>query len=273
MIKKMIIACGLLLLQAVPAMALPGKTLAETESWVKKHSFLSTWMTGSSEIYEGFPFERIAFRELQDRWFIDLRITFDSPGFNSGKSLESSKALHEMLYLVQKQYVGETKSEDDKRFDPRPWKDVACKNIWQRENQTAQLLLSKIYSPALANDFKTAKLAYQGPFYIPAGIGWGHEGPLWYPDKASSEDLSRWGMVSRVKSDVSIYIGSLYTFEVRSDDGASPDDTCIGLKINPRNWGVETAATLNHNFKMFQKWQQMQKAKEQRNAPANIKVE
>lgn len=277
MLKKFLLACSLCLLQPQTAQALPGKTLAETQTWVKKHPFLSTWLVAGTDPPEGFQFERVAFRELQDHWFVDVHLTFDPPG--EGKSRQYSKSLFDYLFLVQKEYVGNPDSEDGIVWDPRPWKDVACKDIWYRDNQTAALLLSKIYSPAVAEDFKTAKLAYQGPYMIPHRIGAGHEGPLWWPDKANDEDLNRWGLFRRIRSDVSLYIGTLFAYEVRDDiipgteSEAYSRPGCIGLKINPRSWGIETTGTLKHNQKMYARWQQMQKAKEQRNAPADIKVE
>ena len=269
MFKHILLAAGLCLLPFLPAAALPGHSLAETESWVSKHPFLANWMTGGVEFHSNFPFERIAFRQLEDRWFVDLRITFAPPRPDSGLSLQRSETLHETLYLVQKEFIGNRKTEHEKYIDARPWQDVACQDIWSRQNTRAQKLLTDIYSPALARDFASAKLIYRGPFYIPARVGYGHEGHLWHPDKATEADLKQVGMVARVKSEVALYLGAGYAYEVRSDDIARPDDSCVGLKINPRAWGLTTAQTLHHNFKMHAKWQ-LQPNKPQPNVPSEM---
>lgn len=276
-LKKILLAGCLLLLQAIPAQALPGKTLAETESWVKHHPFLSTWTLANDPSLNNYDLFRIAFRELQDHWFIDIFMEFKPA--SRGQTVQQSTVMFDFLHLLQKEYVGKKNSEEETYGDKRPWKDVACKDIWTRDNQTAFLLLSKIYSPAVAEDFKTSKQAYKGPFYTLATVGWGEDGFKWFPEKADETQLDHWGMGKLVQSDVSLYIGSLYSYEVRNDAPVESDidlgveNSCIGLKINPRQWGIETAGTLQHNLKMYAKWQQMEQAKNQRNKPAEIKVQ
>lgn len=276
MCAKALVAFSLVMM-SLPAQALPSQTLAETKAWTAKHAFLSHWLVGNSKL-DGFPFERIVFQELPNHWFIDDKITFAPPA--KGASLDTAKALFDTLYFVQKQYVGSAKPDGEIHFDPRPWKDITCQNIWTPDNQTAASLLSQIYSPSLAHDFIMAKPAYQGGFYLPSIIGAGELGFLWNPPKAKPEDVKQKGMFRRVTSDVTIYLGEQYAYEVRSNDYPGIQDQpltqspgCIGLKINPRAWGVATADTLKYNQDLYTDWQKTKPPKPQPSPSASPKAQ
>lgn len=259
MLKKIFLLASLLLMQQTPVKALPGKTLSETESWVKHHPYLAHWVFGSLKPgLQGEVFHKTGFRQLPNNWFIETHVAFQ-PIFKGiepqtrRRALRKAPAVFDKLYLLQKKFVGDIKTAEEKSWDPRPWEDIGCKHIWQQNNEKAYLHLSKIYSPKLAEDFRTAQLVYQGPVYAVKIPGWAM-GADWTPPPAQTKDVNQYGMDKKTVTDVTLYIGKRYAYEVSGYKMYPTNQPCFGLGIQPREWGVRNDKVLHDNLKAYQQW-------------------
>jgi hypothetical protein len=71
--------------------------------------------------------------------------------------------------------------------------------------------------------------------------------------------------------DVKIFMGVKFGFEV-SNTGVMGKTPYFSLKILSKAEAQRSAATLLKNIKIYQKYLEKEKAKQQRNAPSDIKI-
>ncbi|MEZ0367968.1 MAG: hypothetical protein ACAI44_02650, partial [Candidatus Sericytochromatia bacterium] len=187
----------------------------------------------------------MGFRQLKDHWFVDLILPVE---FKS--AAEKTRNIEmDILQLTKKAYTGKT----DNYLDPRPWKTVACKDVWQKGNATAYGFLRDIYGATLAEDFRTSRLAYQGPTYA-------H--PVYFAEPLTRLDRAYEGqptpfeavVVSDPRTD--IFLGKKYAYQRVSDgDQSFSRVPCPSLVIHPLAWGVSAAEVHAYNHKLYQQWQ------------------
>lgn len=263
---KQLLLSAILLLGALPAQALPGQQYPQLESWVKKHKFLSPWLIGETAERGGIPHYLTAFRQLKDNWFLDINIEVNG----DSDFIQHRKSTKEDLYLLKKIYDA---SMDDYG---RKWRNIDCKDVWARDNATAHQLLSNAYSPAVANDFKAAKLIYDGVVPIVASIGFGPN--YENPDMSDLASAKEWGINTDYKT--SIFKGNLYSYRKMdhhnffNPDGLQEDKrSCPYLEIEPVQVGLKKANVFNHNMQIYKQWQAYDSAKNKRLEPANISIE
>lgn len=247
--KKLLASLILFLVFAQPALSLPGKTKKEIYDWVKNHQFLSTWL---QDLKSPGNYHMVAFRELQDHWFFDIRIYS-----------EDSKVEYLHLTLLKKEQTQEEPRELD---DQRKWKNISCKDVWHRENETANELLLRTFNQEISKDFKESKLVFSGPnFYH----------PIIFDDFEAVIDRDYNGkplLVNEMKIrnyDDQIFLGKKYSYE-RTYVGSFGDTSCYSLNIHPIQWGNRVSSVYQHNLKIYN---DLQKKKERREKPALIKVE
>lgn len=272
--KKFVVALLVALFAQSSADALPGDPYPQVVSWVQNHKFLSPWLLGPPPKEQQMEYSYTAFRQLQDNWFIDIDLSFGE--VREGSQISQQKEGYARLALLKKSY--DPTANIDYAWDSRPWKDVDCKDIWKRDNQTAEQLLTQIYGGAVANDFKNAKMSFKAPFYVAATIGWGHADLLFgnkEPD--TSQDVNEWGMAQINKGDVEILLGKKYGYIIQQ--GAEKEDelalkyACPSMGIVSVKHATQSSHSLSHNYKLYQQWQKKQEAKSKRLEPAPIKID
>ncbi|MGE3725496.1 MAG: hypothetical protein AB7I41_08100 [Candidatus Sericytochromatia bacterium] len=236
------------------AFAYPGDSYAETLNWIKKHPFLSSHFVGP---LSGMDFWKIiAFRQLQDTVFLDVELYYDSE-INGDKQ---AKLWEESLHLVRRKY--NPNKAMDEYSDKRPWEDLEYLHFWTRENPKARLILTNVYHSALANDFAQSKLIFQGNEYT-------EEAPMSYYRRNLPEN-SQYKLFAWTE-DVKIFLGNQYGFEV-SNTGVMGKTPYFSLKIISKIEAQNSARILAKNMKIYQKYLEKEKAKQQRNAPSDIKL-
>lgn len=256
--------------------ALPGDPYPQVVNWVQNHKFLSPWLLGPAPDAHSIEYMYTAFRQLQDNWFIDIKLSF---GGTSDKSqISQQKEGYAQLTLLKKSY--DPTVNTDNAWDSRPWKDVDCKDIWKRDNPTAEQLLTQIYGASIANDFKSAKMAFKNRFYIASTIGSGHTDILFSsPGAETPQDVNQWGMHQVNKGDVEILLGKRYGYIVQQGAEEDTDDpialiyTCPSMGIVSVKHATQSSNALSHNYKLYQQWQKQQEAKTKRLEPASIKID
>jgi len=222
--------------------ALPDKSINEITQWVKNHDFLSTWLQDVKAVGN---YHFIAFRELQDHWFLDV---FMYPYENKLDSVE--------LVLVKKEYSNQ---EPEERQDQRKWVNVECKSIWSRENETAYTLLLKTYGKAIADDFKYSRQTFNGPvFYHPIFFDY-FEGKIDEGQDGKKIPVNNTKM--RLEK-LELYMGKFFTYETFPSD-------CQRLTIRSLKWGRHASDAHNHNLKIYLKLKQQ---KDARDKPADIEI-
>ena len=116
----------------------------QLKEWVTKHKFLSPWLEGFQPPTPTGMYLS-AFRQLEDNWFLDIDMHLegknivDSNGFtNPSNELSDYIVRYQDVHLYKKKYMG----KDSTDGNLRPWKNIGCKDIWQRDDKTALKLLS-----------------------------------------------------------------------------------------------------------------------------------
>lgn len=205
-----------------------------------------------------------AFRQLQDNYFIDVIISLDRNklSFSETLSLEKKKFLTDDEFSELDEYR--------RTQDPRRWDMIESKHVWTRNDQTAFMLLEKIYGKGLADDFKSSKLVYNGlEYYVRAGDS---------IDRYKL-DLS-WNLPIEILGRVTIYKGSKWIYEVTDrsylelgdETKIHPDLLLKQLTIKRISDGLNELPILAHNQKLYEKYQAGKAAKELKNRPADIKI-
>lgn len=277
--KKIFLAITSLLL-VFPANALPGQKTEQVTSWIKQHKFLSPWYEGNLTHYPEGIFIT-GFRRLQDNWFIDVGIKLENTkeflkteGRNEKKLIQDAIVTEETLYLLQKKYAAVDKEEYP---NVRPWKNVDCKDVWNKDNETAKLLLQNIYSKAVSDDFANAKMIYKGKHATTKH--WGYGVYTDYPSVQTMEEAEEYGMTEF--NDTEIHLGKLYSYRRLThenyfyDRESNPNDKrgCVYLAIESPEKGVWRASTLSNNQKLFSQWKALEAKKNERIKPADISID
>jgi len=268
------LASGLLFLfYSASAEALPGETYGNVSKWVKNHKFLTPWLTGFSTDQEDVHYDNyefLAFRQLQDNWFLDITLNF---GGRDSKFNAEKKEVLSTLELKKKVY---DKSAID-LWDKRPWRNLHCKDIWSRQDETANQLLNEVYGKQVADDFQKSKLIYEGAFWVALDFGWGHNSVLdsnLFPANASL--VSERGMAPVDEGVIQILLGEKYGYIWSEKFLYLPDNEdakCPSLTIVSKQMAQKNANILTHNLKLYEVWEQKKSHNQQRSAPANIKID
>lgn len=250
----------------------------QLKQWVTNHKFLSPWLEGfQSPSPTGMYLS--AFRQLEDNWFLDIDMHLEGKSIVDANGLMHSSneisdyiVRYQDVHLYKKEYTG----KDSTDGNLRPWKNIGCKDIWQRDNQTALKLLSLSFSENLKNDFRDSKMIYSGPNAVVTSIGYG---PYYEdPGKMSFEEAREWGMDGSTQTQ--IFVGKNYSYQrliikqtSGDDNSVEPHSSCPFLKIEPVQTGLRKANVLGHQKKLYKKWLNWQKQKSDRTSPANISIE
>ncbi len=264
--KKFVVALLVALFAQSSADALPGDPYPQVVSWVKNHKFLSPLLLGPPSQQLGHT----AFRQLQDSWFIDVDLNFYGFDTSTGQKLESAA----QLILLKKTY--DPAANKNNAWDSRPWKDVDCKDIWKRDNPTAERLLTQIYGNFILSDFRNAKMALKKPFYVAATPEGLNLDILSDTEPAKPQEIEQWGMKKISKGDIEIFLGKKYGYIIQQ--GLNKDEylfrhKCPSISIVSLAHATQSANSLSHNDRLYQQWQRQQGSKSQRLEPAPIKID
>lgn len=268
---KLKLALLLACLLQLSAIALPGDSYSQIDSWVKSHSFLSPWLTGNKGDTGYFQHYLTAFRQLQDNWFLEVSFTLKG----EKPSIKTRKSAYESLMLLKKEFDANLDTESK-------WRYIDCKDVWFRDNENAYKLINGAYSKDIAEDFKNAKLIYDGPVALIRTMGWGHG--LEDPDFQDLEEAKQLGMDGSHAN--SLFIGKKFGYrkeEIKEylrdrnwddpkNDSLDPK-SCYSLSIYPIEKVNSLVNTLNHNMKIYQAWSNYESQKQKRLEPADISVE
>ena len=273
MFKKSLTVLMLCLLFSHPAQALPGQAEEDLQSWATKHKFLSTWF---QEILDMGGKHYLGYRELEDQWFIDIHFQ---------PNHDTQTIQHETLFLLKKKPVPQSEHElvnppagSGANFDGRKWKDVECRNIWQRDNQTAQTLLKNVYGEEISKDFANSKLTYKGVVY--AHPLFGFEGSAHFKlDEDGNGSKIPVNSIQKTERVILVYLGQKYAY---TDDkvnysynmrhSGEPMKTAegCGLRILSLSDGKRLSSIYSHNQRVYN---ELMKAKNKRDTPASIKID
>ena len=191
-------------------------------------------------------------------------------------SLLKRRIDQDRLFLLKKEY------NPDKETHPggRKWDNIACKDIWERNNATAYQLMEKAYSKEIAEDFKNSRLIFDGTYAIVTRIGWGHLDVD--PTPANFDDAKTWKMINEYPAKV--FLGKKYAYrrayqpnylynEVADVPHNIPEKSCTFLSIQSIDRGKQDANILSANQKVYERWSALESNKNNRLKPANISVE
>lgn len=246
-----VMVLGLVAFNPSPAWAVPGQTIPELQQWVKKHAFLAPYLQGPIDYMDDEVFW-IGFRQIDSTHFLDVV-------FAGLSDKRSPVIFSDELKLVQRAYQADLKPEYG---DKRPWKDIALVDVWSRDNPTAYALIRQVYSPAIAADFQKSQLIFKGPEYTYAYPGTYARYKI--PDL--QYEVFAW------VPEVQVYQGKHFTYEVSPMGHFGSRYETMTLKIRPVSEATMIAATLQHNFKMYQVFQAKEAEKQRRLAPAKIDI-
>lgn len=139
---------------STPVSALPGKSLEQTRSWLKNHSFL--------------PSNLVQDTSFEGSYWVKRSLT-------NGKEIlfavwtEGNKVIANELRVSFKASVGQEFSDG--------------LNLLERKNEKAQLFFSTLYGPEVASDFAAAKLVHEGKHYFFYDVHTNAEKRYHYPGK------------------------------------------------------------------------------------------
>lgn len=260
MLKQIVLSAMFLVGVSLPVQALPGQSKDHIKSWTKNHGFLSTWLQEIRGV--GNPTVLLAYRELKDQWFVDVRSYLG----DDYKTIAS-----ETVFLVKKMPVAQSEHESMAighydSLDKRRWEDVECKNVWQRGNATATQLLTAIYGKAVADDFNGAKLVFQGPIF---------QHPIYFDTAEAKVDQDIDGKPMEINSLTPldeghiIYLGKKFGYTNETFNRPGNMKLC-GLEILPLKAASSRAGIYSHNQGVYQR---LMGKKQIRDVPADISVE
>ncbi len=261
MLKQILLSTAILLGTSLPVYALPGQNKNQLKSWVKNHGFLSTWLQEIRTV--GSPSSFLAYRELKDQWFVDIRSYVDDTGNTISRE---TVFLTKKTMAAQSEHEESIGSSDYDSLDKRRWTDVECKNVWQRGNATATQLLTSIYGKAIADDFNSSKLVYQGPIF---------QHPVYFDTAEAKVDLDINGKPMELNSLTPfdeghiIYLGKKYGYTNETYGKIGTMKLC-GLEIIPLSAASTRAGIYSHNNAVYKR---LMGKKQIRDVPADISVE
>lgn len=273
--KRLMIALGLVAASVAPASALPGQTYQELDRWVKGHKFLTPWLIGDTGAKYNADSSVMAFRQLEDNWFIDISMEYSclskvftdpygSPPLKNPKM--DRKHCFEELFLNKKTYAKSAGNE----MDPRPWETTAYKDIWSRDNSSAYDLLKNIYGKDVAEDYKSSSMVYDGSVYLVKNFGWGNS--ALHPQRENIKDARELSMTH--VSSTQMFKGNKYYYQaIRSDNNSTEVVINPSLIVMHTADGIERTSILNHNAKIFEQYSGYRQNTLDRAEPARIKIE
>ncbi|MGE3724971.1 MAG: hypothetical protein AB7I41_05445 [Candidatus Sericytochromatia bacterium] len=253
--KKILLLTSVFVSICHSAYALPGDKYQDTINWINRHPFLATYYIGPLDSMDVWRI--IAFRQLQDNVFLDIELSYPTSNRMGDKKAD---LVEETLSLVKRKYNRD--KEISQYTDSRLWEDVEYLDIWTRENSKAQLLLTKVYSKSLADDFSRSKLIFQGTEYTEETRG---EYVREQIQKNSQFKIFAWA------ENVKIYLGEKYGYEV-SSTGLLGNRDYVALKIRSRSEATKDSNILKNNIRMYKDFMSKEESSQKRNSPADIKI-
>jgi len=215
--------------------SLPGQSEAQIKNWIAKHPFIEP------EIFPGAGSgcdpAFYAKRKLKNKRILLLGFStgqYCSPGFDGlsvYEYLEQKNPTQELIDAGVGYYPTVV-------FEPHKYLD-----IWQRDNKGALEVLSQVYKPAIASDFQTSKLVYQGAEYGCSFNGGYHRSKLVIGDCRDA---------IMPYFDVAFYLGKLYVYEVRKEKSSYEDSPAvITLYVTPLSDLYKSIDILKSNERLF----------------------
>ena len=218
---------------------LPGSSYAQARAWLAAHPYLSADVIGPLPGMDHWYL--IAWRQLEDGYFLDLGLAFDEaePGVSATPQSDPGPLDSVALSLVQRRLS--PGKDPDSSWDPRPWEDIAHANPWAQTDKLGLSLMRAVFGPQLAQDYQMARLLYDGPEYV-------LEAPTEYVrERIGALDYRVYAWNQRVR----IFVGERHGFEITEGLKLDDKDQSVSFKLNSRQKAREDAEILAHNRERY----------------------
>lgn len=219
-----------------PEQRLPayGSSYTDTKAWLEQHPYLKDGIIGPLPGMYGWSL--IGWRRQAGDEFLDLNLYFDDA---SQGDLPGPLTGTELL-LVKRRPAPD--KDPEQSWDPRAWEDISFVNPWSQSDARGLELLRSVYGKALAEDFRQAKLIYDGPEYVqaaPQDYERSKIGPIEYRVYVWSER-------------VQLYEGERGGYEINDMGTSAEKEPVIAFITDSRENVREWAEILRHNAQRYQ---------------------